>query len=334
MAMHTAREPRLVGAGRETAALVILVVGAFLSLLPWVSSSLSLVVGVVFGLVFGNPHVALTRRLSRRLLSLSVVGLGASMDLRAVASAGISGAGAAALSITLCVVIGLGLARLLRVAPKAGLLVSIGTAICGGSAIAAVAPAVRARDHEVAVALATVFLLNAVALVVFPIVGHAAGLDERTFGLWAALAIHDTSSVVGAAMSYGQTALEVATTVKLARALWIVPMTFVMGALSARLEGGDDATPARGAARPWFIAGFLVAAALATYVPALRPAGVVISALARRTMSMTLFLVGSGLTRASLKQAGVRPLLHGTLLWLIVASASLGALLWRAKHGG
>src|SRR5262249_22271999 len=150
------------------------------------------------------------------------------MDLRVVAQAGLHGIGYTALSIAVALGLGTLLARALRVGSRTGLLISVGTAICGGSAIAAAAPALRAKEHEVTVALATVFLLNGAALFLFPAIGHAVGLDQTRFGLWAALAIHDTSSVVSASMSFGQRALEVATTVKLARALWIVPVTFAI----------------------------------------------------------------------------------------------------------
>ena len=207
----------------------------------------------------------------------------------------------------------------------AGLLIAVGTAICGGSAIAAVAPVVRARAHQVSVALATVFLLNAAALLIFPPVGHALGLGQSSFGLWAALAIHDTSSVVGAGLAYGPKALEVATTVKLARALWIVPVTLFIGYLGARRRRKEgepvaaaDTPPVK---KPWFIAGFLVMAGVVTWIPARacpatgglrRPAGA----------GVTLFLRGR-LSRKALKEVGVRPLLQGLVLWITVCLAGL-----------
>ncbi|MBJ6764372.1 putative sulfate exporter family transporter [Myxococcaceae bacterium JPH2] len=304
---------------------VLVPLGAAVCLLPFVSTSMALVAGLVVAVTVGNPHAALTRRATQALLSLSVVGLGAGMDLRAVVAAGAHGAGDTVVGIAVCLALGALLTRLLRVVPGTGLLISVGTAICGGSAIAAVAPVLRAKDDEVSVALGTVFLLNAVALLVFPVVGRAVGLDAERFGLWCALAIHDTSSVVGAAMSYGQSALAVATPVKLARALWIVPLTLGLGLWRSRRDGGGAASAGR-AKRPWFILGFLGAAALVTAVPVLRPVGQGVAAVARQTLVLTLFLIGANLTRGALRAVGLRPLVLGVVLWGVMASASLGAL--------
>ena len=235
------------------------------------------------------------------------------------------------------VLIPLGAALPLLPRVTTGALIAIGTAICGGSAIAAVTPVLRPKEEQVTVALATVFLLNALALFVFPAIGHRVGLDEERFGLWAALAIHDTSSVVGAAMAYGPRALEVATTVKLARALWIVPITFAIGFAMARRERTNAADEATGApreatrapsAKPWFIAGFLAVAACVTFVPAMRPAGHAVSELAKHAMASTLFLIGAGLTRPALRAVGVRPFVQGAALWIAVAGLSLGALVF------
>jgi uncharacterized integral membrane protein (TIGR00698 family) len=253
------------------------------------------------------------------------------MNLIAVAKAGLHGLAITALSITLVLTLGLWLARRLKVDRDAGLLIAVGTAICGGSAIAAVAPVIRARAHQVSVALATVFLLNAVALLVFPPIGHRLGLGQNAFGLWAALAIHDTSSVVGAGLAYGPRALEVATTVKLARALWIVPLTLFIGYLDARrrskeatgLPESPDALPVK---KPWFIAGFLAMAAVVTWIPALRLPGHWIALGAQRVLVLTLFLIGAGLSRKALKEVGIRPLMQGLLLWLVVCAAGLFAV--------
>jgi uncharacterized integral membrane protein (TIGR00698 family) len=234
------------------------------------------------------------------------------------------GLGYTAISLTLVLALGWWLARLLKVERDVGLLISVGTAICGGSAIAAAAPVLRAKEHEISMALATVFLLNAVALVVFPPIGHAAGLGQDAFGLWSALAIHDTSSVVGAGLAYGSRALEVATTVKLARALWIVPLTLGLGWLVARRNGASaDAAPVK---KPWFIAGFLAMAALVTFVPALHEPGHLLALVARRLLVLTLFLIGAGLSRESLRQVGLRPFIQGLVLWLLVGSLGLGAV--------
>jgi uncharacterized integral membrane protein (TIGR00698 family) len=303
---------------------VLLAVGALLALAPFTPAAAALLGGGLLALTLGNPLQGRTQAWTHHLLPLAVVGLGADMNLRAVAQAGLHGLGYTTLSIALVLALGWWLARLLKVEHKAGLLISVGTAICGGSAIAAVAPVLRARAHETSVALATVFLLNAAALVVFPPLGHLTHLSQEAFGLWAALAIHDTSSVVGAGLAYGPRALEVATTVKLARALWIVPLTLLIGVwVSRRGEAAPEAPPVK---RPWFIAGFLAMAALVTFVPALHTAGHLVALVARRALVLTLFLIGAGLSREALRTVGFRPFLQGLLLWLLVGSLGLGAV--------
>ncbi|NDC39589.1 MAG: putative sulfate exporter family transporter, partial [Proteobacteria bacterium] len=262
------------------------------------------------------------------LLSASVVGLGASMDLAVVARAGLQGFGATLLGISMTLGFGLLLGRMLRTDEKTSTLISAGTAICGGSAIAATAPVIHAQAHQVSVALGTVFCLNAVALVIFPPIGHALHLSETQFGIWSALAIHDTSSVVGATLQYGAQALEIGTTIKLARALWIVPITLALGALfQRRLSTEKTSGPSTKPKRPWFILGFLLMAALVTWAPALRVPGQWIAQAAKRGMVLTLFLIGSNLTRDTLCAVGFRPLLQGLLLWILTASTTLLAVL-------
>lgn len=302
----------------------LLGLGGALALAPFTPAAVALVGGALLALALGNPWQATTRLWTHRLLPLAVVGLGADMNLRAVAKAGLHGLGYTALSLALVLALGWWLARLLKVGRDAGLLISVGTAICGGSAIAAVAPVLRAKEQEISVALATVFLLNAAALVLFPPMGHWADLSQEAFGLWSALAIHDTSSVVGAGLAFGPRALEVATTVKLARALWIVPLTLGIGWVVARRgEAAPGAPPMK---KPWFIAGFLALAALMTFVPALQGPGHVIAALARRVLVLTLFLIGAGLSREALRSVGLRPFLQGLLLWLVVGALGLCAV--------
>lgn len=308
---------------QPVATALLFLLGA-LALAPFTPAAAALVGGALLALTLGNPRQGLTRTWTHRLLPLAVVGLGADMNLRAVAKAGLHGLGYTAISLAVVLALGWWLARWLKVERDAGLLISVGTAICGGSAIAAVAPVLRAKEHETSVALATVFLLNAAALVVFPPLGHVTGLSQDAFGLWAALAIHDTSSVVGAGLAYGPRALEVATTVKLARALWIVPLTLGIGWLVARRgEASPDAPPVK---KPWFIAGFLAMAALVTFVPILHVPGQLVAAVARRVLVLTLFLIGAGLSREALRSVGLRPFLQGLLLWLIVGSLGLGAV--------
>ena len=311
---------------RLTASKVLVPLCAVLALLPFVSAGIALVAGIAIALTLGNPFQALTKKWTHTLLAASVVGLGAGMDLRAVAKAGIQGLGYTVVSITLSIALGLFLSRRFRLQRDTGLLVTVGTAICGGSAIAAVAPVIHAEEHDTSVALATVFLLNAVALLLFPAIGHALHLGEHPFGLWAALAIHDTSSVVGAGQAYGPQALLEATTVKLARALWIVPVALAVGFFWNRGEEGG-AREKKKAKRPWFILGFLLAAALVTYAPALHTAGHWVAKAAQRCLVLTLFFIGGNLTREALRKVGLRPFLMGVTLWVLVAGLSLAAIM-------
>jgi uncharacterized integral membrane protein (TIGR00698 family) len=271
----------------------------------------------VFGLTLGNPLRTETRKASRLLLQAAVVALGFGMNLNQVVRAGRSGFVYTAVGITFALALGMLLGRVLRVERTAAFLISTGTAICGGSAIAAVAPIAGANDEEISVSLGTVFVLNSVALLTFPWIGAAARLDQTQFGLWSALAIHDTSSVVGAAAKYGTLALAIATTVKLARALWIIPLalgTALAKRKRARIQW------------PWFIAFFVLAAMANSYLPLGSPLYPVLARAGRVGLTLTLFLIGSGISRATLKQVGVRPLLQGVLLWLAVAAASLWAI--------
>lgn len=293
---------------------------AFITLPPGVA----LLGGIAIAITVGNPWNAQTSRWAKRLLQISVAGLGAGMNLLLVAQTGAQGLGYTIVGIALTMAIGLALARWLRVPREAGLLLSVGTAICGGSAIAAVAATIRAGAAHVSVALATVFALNALGLWIFPLVGHWLALDAGDFGLWSALAIHDTSSVVGAALAHSEAALQIATPIKLARALWIVPVTLVIhrywpmsSSASAR---GTHSTP------PWFILGFLLASALVTWWPAAQPLGLHIAAGAKRLLVVTLFLIGATLSRTALASVGWRPLVHGTVLWVLVASTTLLAI--------
>ncbi len=297
---------------------------AFATLLPFISPGIALMLGICIALTLGNAYLFTTARLIPPLLQISVIGLGAGMNLSEVGRAGVHGFFYTVIGITLTMSIGLMLGRMIRTDRDTSLLVTVGTAICGGSAIAAVAPAIRAKSHEVSVALATVFFLNAVALFIFPWIGHRFGLSQVQFGVWSALAIHDTSSVVGAAMQYGARALEVATTIKLTRALWIVPVTLVIGMLWNR---GSKQAGAGKARRPWFILGFLAAAALVTWAPSLKPAGHMVFVGAQRSLVVTLFLIGSGLSRSALQMVGRRPLIQGFVLWVLMGSGTLVAIL-------
>ena len=292
---------------------------------PWMSPPIALVLGVAFGLFVTHPYAATARRGSRVLLQVSVVALGFAMNFSDVLHAGASGFLYTLFGIAFALGVGTVIGRILSVPGKAAYLISVGTAICGGSAIAATGPVIDASDEEMSVSIGTVFLLNALGLFFFPPLGHVFGLSESQFGLWAALAIHDTSSVVGAGAKYGAVALTVATTVKLVRALWIVPLTLgTASVLAWRARREDRQGPARTAiAWPWFILLFLAAAMLRSYVPTLAPVYPWLSDAGRIGLTVTLFLIGTGMSRASLQRVGIRPLVQGVLLWIIVAAGSL-----------
>jgi uncharacterized integral membrane protein (TIGR00698 family) len=286
----------------------------------YASPPVALAIGLVFGLLFTNPFAAPARKLSRLLLQASVVGLGFGMNLHQVVHAGRSGFLYTMGGIAFAMTAGMGLGALLTVQRTPAFLISTGTAICGGSAIAAVGPVVGATDEQMAVSLGTVFVLNSVALLIFPIIGVALKLTQEQFGLWAALAIHDTSSVVGAAAKYGAVALAIGTTVKLARALWIVPLT-----LATALVRGTKAK----IQWPWFIGLFCLAAVCNTYLSAGAAVYPWLAKAARIGMTVTLFLIGSGISVAMLKRVGHQPLLQGILLWLLVSVTSL----WLIRSG-
>lgn len=309
---------------RSIIAGICLLIGIGLALFT-LPPGVALLCGIALAVTVGNPWNAQTSRWAKWLLQMSVAGLGAGMNILLVAQTGAQGIGYTIVGIAVTMATGLALARWLRVPREAGLLLSVGTAICGGSAIAAVAATIRAGAAHVSVALATVFALNALGLWIFPVVGHWLALSAPDFGLWSALAIHDTSSVVGAALAHSEAALQIATPIKLARALWIVPITLVIHRYwpmsSPDTTRGTRSTP------PWFILGFLLASALVTWWPTAQPLGLHVAAGAKRLLVVTLFLIGATLSRSALASVGWRPLAHGTMLWLLVASTTLVAIL-------
>jgi len=309
---------------------VLMPLGAAAALLPWTPPWAALLGGTALALTLGNPCVGVSGRVAKWLLQVAVVGLGAGVNLAVVARVGTHGLGYTLAGLTATFALGAWLAGRLGVGPKVAALVCAGTGICGGSAIAAAAPAIGAKPEETSVSLAVVFLLNGVALLVFPPLGAWAGLDAHAFGLWCALAIHDTSSVTGAAMTHGHEALVTATTVKLARALWIVPVALALGTWFRRRDG--DA-PARGRLPvPWFIAGFIAISALFTFAPALQPLVKPVAFGSRALLTLTLYLIGAGLSRAVLRTVGVRPLVLAVLLWVAIGGATLGAIMTGLIH--
>jgi uncharacterized integral membrane protein (TIGR00698 family) len=293
---------------------IVFLAGLLLAASGVLSTPLALVAGLICGLSFEHPYPHLARRLSKLLLQVSVVGLGFGMNLGQVLRVGRSGLLYTAAGITFAMLLGWALGKAFAVTGRTSFLISAGTAICGGSAIAAVAPVANATEEEIAVSMGTVFALNSVALLVFPLIGSTLHLTQTQFGLWSALAIHDTSSVVGASAKFGAVALAVGTTVKLARALWIVPIslgTSLVQKSNAKIQW------------PWFIVFFCLASVANTYVSAFAPACAVLHRLGILGLTVTLFLIGTGLSKRTLRQVGVRPLLQGLLLWVVVGTGTL-----------
>jgi len=280
--------------------------------------------GLLFAVFVGNPRPAATAKFQQWLLPASVVGLGFGIKINAVLRAGATGIWVTALSLTLTIGLGWLLARWLRVGRVTGQLISTGTAVCGGSAIAAIGPVLNAQPQEMSVALGCVFILNAAALLIFPALGHWAHLSQLQFGTWAAIAIHDTSSVVGAAARFGPDALTTAISIKLARALWILPVVAVAALLCRRMRRDGAKTPV-----PWFVAYFLGASLMATLVPAPAAVWAGIVTAAKTGLTVTLFLIGAGLSRDVLRSVGWRPLVLATALWTIVSAAAFaGVCCW------
>ena len=289
-------------------------IGLIIAASGLVSPPIALAGGLIYGFSFVHPFHVEAKQLSKLLLQASVVGLGFGMDLQQVMQAGRYGFIYTAGSISFALLLGWGLGRLLQVKQRISYLISAGTAICGGSAIAAIAPITNATQGEIAVSLGTVFVLNSIALLTFPVIGAALHLTQTQFGLWSALAIHDISSVVGATAKYWAVALAVGTTVKLARALWIVPLsvgTAMANKRKARIQW------------PWFILFFCLAAVANTYVHIFQSAYPVLKHLGVIGLTVTLYLIGTGLSMRTLREVGVRPFLQGVLLWLFVAGGSL-----------
>jgi len=284
-----------------------------------VTPASSLLIGVAIGLTLGQPFPSYTKHVTKHLLQASIVGLGFGMDLHKVLAAGSDGFWYTPLSLTSALIAGHFIGRWLKVDAAISYLISVGTAICGGSAIAAVSQVMHADNRKVSVSIGIVFILNAVALLIFPLIGHHFRLDENTFGIWAAIAIHDTSSVVGAATDYGNEALAVATTIKLARALWIIPVTF----LTAYFFKSEKSK----AAIPWFIVFFLAASAINTYFGFPKQITEDVLKTAKAGFSVTLFLIGTGISKEALRAVGIRPLLQGVILWVLILTTSLILLL-------
>ncbi|RFZ84207.1 putative sulfate exporter family transporter [Mucilaginibacter terrenus] len=303
----------------ETGRKVIFVICLALCITPYVSAATALFLGLVIAQIIGHPCQHLNHRATHWLLQVSVVGLGFGMNVHSALQAGKQGILFTIASIISTLVFGCLMGRWLNIEKKTSYLIASGTAICGGSAIAAVSPVIKAEEKQISVALGCVFILNSVALFVFPAVGHYLRLSQTQFGLWCAIAIHDTSSVVGAASKYGPQALEVATTVKLARALWIIPVaflsTFIFKNKSKKIS------------IPYFIGLFIIAMIANTYIPAVKIISPYLMVVAKTGLTLTLFLIGAGLSRKILAAVGFKPLIQGIALWVLISTTALYAIM-------
>lgn len=282
---------------------------------PWCNPPLALLLGILIAQVVGHPYIHLNHRATTLLLQFSVVGLGFGMQIKSAVEAGKQGFLLTVGSICITILLGLLLGKVFHVSKKTSHLIAMGTAICGGSAIAAVSPAIKAKEHQISVALGVIFILNSLALLLFPYIGSLLELTQTQFGIWCAIAIHDTSSVVGAAAKYGPKALETATTVKLARALWIVPAA-LLSAYRFRTGKGKLKIP-------YFIGLFILAMVIHSIFPQLKPIDGIIVAVAKIGLTVTLFLIGCGLSSAVIRAVGIRPLVQGSILWITISGLSL-----------
>lgn len=294
---------------------VIFMFFVVLCLSPLISPPIALLMGLIIAQFIGHPYLNLNHKATHILLQVSVIGLGFGMNVNNAMKAGKEGLIFTIVSIIGTLVLGVLLGKVLKIEKKISFLIANGTAICGGSAIAAISPVIKADEKQISIALGTIFILNSIALLLFPVIGHYFNLSETQFGLWCAIAIHDTSSVVGAAGKYGSHALEVATTVKLARALWIIPIAFLSTFIFKNKETRIKI--------PYFIGLFVLAMIANTYIPFVQNYSPYITEFAKATLTLTLFLIGCGLSRKVLVSVGYKPLLQGVVLWSIISIATL-----------
>ena len=288
----------------------------------WVTPPAALFTGLAFALLCGQAYPKFNKKVSKKLLQYSVIGLGFGMNLHASLASGKEGMLFTIISVIGTMLIGMFIGmKILKMNRDTSYLISSGTAICGGSAIAAVGPVIKAKESDMSVALATIFVLNAIALFIFPTIGEWIGLTQQQFGTWAAIAIHDTSSVVGAGAAYGEEALQVATTIKLTRALWIIPLALVTSVIFRSSSNKISI--------PWFILWFVVAILLNTYVlDSVPQVGKAIAGVARKGLIITMFFIGASLSTDTLKAVGVKPLVQGVMLWVLISLGSLAYILW------
>ncbi len=295
-------------------------IGIVACLLPFVSPAIALFMGLLLGFTVGNPYPQQSSKVSKYLLQFAVVGLGFGMNLHQSLQSGKEGMLFTIVSVIGVLSIGYWLGRKMLLDSKTSYLISSGTAICGGSAIAAVAPILRASPNQMSISLGTIFILNAIALFIFPPIGRLLQLTQEQFGMWAAIAIHDTSSVVGAGAAYGTKALEVATMVKLTRALWIIPISIATTFFFKQKESKIKI--------PWFIFFFILAMIANTAFNLPQNITAFIGMLSKKGMTVTLFLIGSGLSIKTLRTVGAKPLILGVTLWIVIGVVSLGVILF------
>lgn len=298
---------------------LIFLLAVVFCLSPLITPPIALLMGLVIAQFIGHPYLHLNHKATHILLQTSIVGLGFGMNVSGALSAGKAGFLFTIISVAGTLAGGLLMGKFLNIEKKTAYLIAAGTAICGGSAIAAISPVIKADQKQISVALGTIFILNAIALFLFPVIGHAFHLSQTQFGLWCAIAIHDTSSVAGAAGKYGARALEVATTVKLARALWIIPVALLSGFLFKN-KGSKIKIPL-------FIGLFVAAMIINTYVPFVQHNNHYLTGIAKAGLTLTLFLIGCGLSRKTLQAVGFRPLIQGALLWIVISAAVLLAVI-------
>ncbi len=297
----------------------IFLAGVAVSCTPFISPAIALLIGLLIAQFTGHPFIRINHTATQLLLQFSVVGLGFGMNVHSAMQAGREGILFTIVSITGTLILGALMGKWLKIEHKTSYLISAGTAICGGSAIAAISPVIKAEEKQISVALGCVFILNSVALFAFPAIGHYLNLSQTQFGLWCAIAIHDTSSVVGAASKFGPHALEVATTVKLARALWIIPVafmsTFIFKNKSKKIK------------IPYFIGIFVLVMIANSYIPALKLISPYMVVVAKAGLTLTLFLIGAGLSRQVIISVGVKPLFQGVVLWICISAVALYAVM-------
>lgn len=297
---------------------VIFVLAVVLCLSPLISPPIALLMGLIIAQFIGHPYLHLNHKATHILLQVSVVGLGFGMNVTSALKAGKEGILFTIVSIIGTLVIGFFMGKFLKIEKKTSYLISTGTAICGGSAIAAISPVIKAQEKQISVALGTIFILNSAALFLFPFIGHQLNLSQSQFGMWCAIAIHDTSSVVGAASKYGPQALEIATTVKLARALWIIPVAFLSTFIFKNKNSKIKI--------PYFIGLFVLAMIANTYIPFVQQYNHYLTNIAKGGLTLTLFLIGCGLNRKTISSVGFKPLIQGVILWVIISTAALWAV--------